>query len=210
MFVQKSSIVDSQQLLNVSKRLGDTVVDPSIWPDLMDNICTAVSATGAMLLQSDVRTPDIPRTDSLADLCKVYFGDNWHTRDLRADRGVPLLLRGARIITDQDLALPSEMRASPFYNECMNAVGLQWFAGVGFYAGSALWGLTIQRSAREGAFERDDKRALALLSERLTEVATLSTAVGRIALSSAMNALNAVSQAAIAIDRLGLCWTRIQ
>jgi DNA-binding CsgD family transcriptional regulator len=45
---------------------------------------------------------------------------------------------------------------------------------------------------------------LATLSDRLTEVASLSTAVGRIALSGAINALNAVRQPAIAIDRFGL------
>jgi DNA-binding CsgD family transcriptional regulator len=80
----------------------------------------------------------------------------------------------------------------------------QWFAGIGFWAGQALWGLCIQRTCAEGPFGEEDKQALAFLSDHLTEVATLSTAVGRIALSSATNALASVNKAAIAVDRSGL------
>jgi hypothetical protein len=54
-----------------------------------------------------------------------------------------------------------------------------------------------------GPFEAEYKRLLAPLSRRLTEVASLSDAVGRISLSSVTNALNAFSQPAVAIDRLG-------
>jgi DNA-binding CsgD family transcriptional regulator len=199
----RKTAIDAQRLLDVSARLGDAVVDPSAWPELMENICAAVGATGAMLLQSDLRTTDIPRTESLTDLCKDYFGNNWHTRDVRANRGVPLLLKGVRVISDQDLVSLEEMRTLPFYQDHKVPMGFQWFAAVGFRAGSALWGLSIQRTIREGPFEDDDKPVLATLSDRMTEVATLSSAVGRIALSSATNALKSVHQPAVALDRLG-------
>jgi DNA-binding CsgD family transcriptional regulator len=132
-----------------------------------------------------------------------YFRNNWHTRDIRADRGVPLLLSGASVVIDQDFLTPDEMRLDPMYNELFAPLDFQWFAGVGFRAGSALWGLTIQRTVQDGPFEQRDKRLLSVLSQRLTEVATLATAVGRTALTSATNALNCVRQPAIAIDRFG-------
>src|SRR5262249_16777307 len=69
--------------------------------------------------------------------------------------------------------------------------------------GPAPWALSIQRTPKEGPFEAGEKPALIRLSQRLTEVASLSAAVGRIALSSAIDALNAVRQPAVAIDRLG-------
>ena len=49
----------------------------------------------------------------------------------------------------------------------------------------------------------EDKRLLADLAPRLTEVATLSKAVGQAALASSTNALNAVCHAAVALDRFG-------
>jgi DNA-binding CsgD family transcriptional regulator len=123
--------------------------------------------------------------------------------DVRALRSTPLVLKGEKVVTDQDIVTPEEMRRLAYYNELMAPHGFRWFAAVGFWAGTALWALSIQRKAREGPFETNDKPALAQLSQLLTEVASLSTAVGRISLSSATDALNAVRQPAIAIDRFG-------
>jgi DNA-binding CsgD family transcriptional regulator len=56
---------------------------------------------------------------------------------------------------------------------------------------------------REGPFERDDKRALPLLSQRLTETATLSKAVRRAVLSGITNAVSLIKQQTIMLDRMG-------
>jgi DNA-binding CsgD family transcriptional regulator/PAS domain-containing protein len=144
----------------------------------------------------------VPRTASIEHGIQRYFKDGWHQRDLRA-RGVALLQQGRKVIADQDVFTPEEMRRAPYFNELIYKSGLKWWAAVGFLAGSSSWVLAIQRSAEEGPFEAAEKRLLVPLSQRLTEVASLSTAVGRIALTSAMNVLNAVCQPAITIDRLG-------
>jgi DNA-binding CsgD family transcriptional regulator len=192
--------IDAEKLGQAAARLGDAVIDPTVWPDLIHEISIAVGAEGGALLQSDARTPDVPVSPNVAELFQVYFRDGWHERDLRAERGVPLLLRGAKVITDQDLITPEEMRRAGYYVNLLPSLGLQWFAGVGFRAGSALWALSIQRTARHGPFEAKDKLILAELSDRLTQVATLSTAVGRAALVGVVNALHLVPQAAVAID----------
>jgi DNA-binding CsgD family transcriptional regulator len=168
----------------------------------MDGICRATGALGAALLQSDVRTPDVPVTESARDLFAFYFRHGWHKRDFRA-RGVPLILSGVPVFTDQDIATPEDMRTEPFYNECVFALGIHWSAVVGFRADSDYWALSLQRTTEQGPFEQEETRLLARLSPHLTSIATLSSAVGRIALSSSMNALGAVLQPAIAVDRLG-------
>jgi len=95
------------------------------------------------------------------------------------------------------------MRRAPFYNEMVFASGFHWFAAIGFHAGPSPWALSIQRTRGEGAFEQRDKDILYPLSQKLTEAATLSAAVGRTVLSATTNALNLVRRPAIAIDRLG-------
>jgi DNA-binding CsgD family transcriptional regulator len=198
--------IDTTRLESACARLGDAAIEPAIWPEILGQISAAVGATGAVLLQSDVGTSDIPHSPhsaGVSELLRAYFGNEWHTRDLRADRGFPLILKGQKVVIDQDIVTPHEMKRLAYFNEFLAPVGLRWFAGVGVRAGPALWAISIQRTAPEGPFESTDRHALAYLSERLTEVATLSTAVGRIALSSATNALNAVRQAAVAIDRFG-------
>ena len=69
---------------------------------------------------------------------------------------------------------------------------LAWFGAAG---------LSIQRTVREGPFEREQKRALEGLSRRLSETATLSQAVGRVVLSGMTNALDLIARPAIVIHR---------
>jgi DNA-binding CsgD family transcriptional regulator len=196
--------VDSEALLRTSARLGDAVVDPRVWPQILDEISSAVGAVGSALLQSDVRTPDIPRTEAVNDVFDLYFREGWHTRDIRAERGVPLLLRGHQVVMDQDILTPDEIRRCDYYQELLAPSGLGWWAVIGFRAGPAHWGLSIQRSIQQGPFTEEDRRILAQIADRLTETATLSTAMGRIVLSGMTNALGLLKQPAVALDRSGL------
>lgn len=195
--------IDAEGLLLVCRRLGEAAIDPAIWPEIMEDISATVGAMGALLLQSDQRTSDVPRTASINDVINDYFTTGWHTRDIRAARAVPLLLAGAKVVTDQDIYSPVELERSGFYNELLVRHRLKWWAVVGFQAGSALWGLAFQRSAQQGPFEDEERRALIPLAQRLTETATLSKAVGRAVLSGMTSALHLVSQPALALDRFG-------
>ena len=83
------------------------------------------------------------------------------------------------VITDADLfESEADMLRDPLYAS-LGEFGLKWFAAIGFRSGPALWGLTIQRSPKEGMFDADEVKALSRVSARLTEAATLSAVVGR-------------------------------
>jgi DNA-binding CsgD family transcriptional regulator len=194
--------INVAQLDGVVRRLGEVVVDPSLWPDVLDQVSMAVGATGAALLQSDNRTPDIPRSPGVDELFRLYFEGNWHVRDIRAIRGVPLLRRD-KVIFDQDILTPDEMRRDDLYGDILQSQGMQWFAGVGFRADTSLWAMSIQRSVREGPFEDADKRIFRKLSDHLTETATLSKAVEGANLNGVTNALELVKQPALALDATG-------
>jgi DNA-binding CsgD family transcriptional regulator len=83
-------------------------------------------------------------------------------------------------------------------------MGFKWAAAAGFSTGSAKWGLCLHRTPRQQPFSRPEARLLASLSDRLTEVATLACAVGRVALANAVNALDCIGKLAVAVDRFGL------
>ncbi len=193
--------ISADELIAIGNRLGDAVLDPAVWPEIMEQISAAAGAKGAALLQSDVRTQDIPRTAGVGESFDAYFAQGWHLRDVRAERGAPLLLRGERVVTDQDILSPDEMRRLDFYADYLPSQGLRWFAAIGFWSGSALWGLSLQRTGRDAPFGPYDKQALAVLSEALTETATLSKAVGRAVLTGVTNALGLIGRSALAIDR---------
>jgi DNA-binding CsgD family transcriptional regulator len=195
-------VVDADGLLKACRRLGDAAINPALWPELIEDVGASVGATGAVLFKGDARTPDALCTPSIREMVDDYFRNGFHLADIRAARSVPMMLRGAPVTVDHDCVEPDEMRRDPLY-AMLNSHGLQWFSGVGLWAGGALWALCFQRTTAEGPFEEADKRTLALLSPRLTEVATLSTAIGRIAITSATDALTLVNRAAVAVDRMG-------
>jgi hypothetical protein len=141
--------VSLEQLQKVSARLGDAAIDPTIWPEIIDEISRAAGSTGAVLLQSDSRTPDVPRSAGVDEYLRNYFADGWHMRDIRAERAVPLLLQGEKVVIDQDILTPEAMRCAGLYAESLIPHGLQWFAAIGFWAGPALWGLSIRPARKE-------------------------------------------------------------
>jgi DNA-binding CsgD family transcriptional regulator/PAS domain-containing protein len=196
-----SYLPSHKEFILISSQLSEVVVHPIKWEFFLEKISGAIGATGAALLQSDVRTNNIPRTKSVDDLFNQYFEDGWHMRDIRT-RSIPMLLRG-RVAGDDDITSPDEMRSHPYYAELLRAHGFGWFAGIGFHSGPAHWAVSIQRSAREGMFEADQKVWLARLAPRLTEVATLAHAIGRAALDGMKTALDAVGQPAILLHKSG-------
>lgn len=197
-------MADLGKLETIGNHLGDAVLEPGRWPTLMEEICAAVGAEGAAMLQSDIRTQDIPRTPSISEFFdRAYFQNMLHVSDVRAARGVPLLLSSTNVVTDADLfASETEMLRDPLYVH-LGEWGLKWFAAIGFKAGSALWGLTIQRTPQQEMFEQDEVAALSRLADRLTQAATLSTAVGRATIVGVTNALDLIDRPALALDRLG-------
>jgi hypothetical protein len=143
-------------LTRANEMMGETVIDPSHWPTVLDLICEAVGAAGGVLLQTDVPTPDAPRTESFDEMMRRYFVGGWQTRDIRAERGVPLLMRGQRVFTDEDIFTLEELERSSYINECTLPKGFKWAAGVGFMAGPAMWGLCLHRTFRQAPFDARD------------------------------------------------------
>jgi DNA-binding CsgD family transcriptional regulator len=136
-------------------------------------------------------------------MARAYFAGGWHTREIWSQRAAHLFSQGKKAVIDTELLTRDELEASPLVNEVFLPKGFKWTAVIGFSAGPAMWNFCLHRTAREEPFDAFNTSVFGTLSDRLTEVATLSTAVGRIALSSATNALNSVRLPAIALDRLG-------
>jgi DNA-binding CsgD family transcriptional regulator len=136
-------------------------------------------------------------------MARAYSAGGWHAREIGSERAAHLFSQGKKAVIDTELLTRDEMEASPLVNEVFLPKGFTSTAVIGFAAGPAMWDFCLHRTAREEPFDAFNTSVFETLSDRLTEVATLSTAVGRIALSSAINALNAVRLPAIALDRLG-------
>jgi DNA-binding CsgD family transcriptional regulator len=146
----------------------------------------------------------VPITPSVAELFKTYFADNYHLNDVRAVRGVPLIMSGRAVIRDQDMfSSEGAMLRDPLY-DLLASFGLRWFSGVSFRAGSSVWVVSLQRSSSNGMFDDEESRLLATLSQPLTDVATLSQLVGQQILDGSLDAFDLINEPVIAMTGNGV------
>jgi DNA-binding CsgD family transcriptional regulator len=195
------AVIDVRALEKVVAKLPGLVLEPAGLVGTMEEISKASRSEGAVLLQADVRTPDVPHTPGISDLFKTYFGEGWHTRDTRV-RAIPKIVKTG-IGVDQDFATPELLKRDAFYNEFLAPMGFRWFAGIGMPVNGALWCLCLQRTPRQGPFEKEQQRALARLAAPLTNAATLSAAMGRERLDGFSLGMDVMEQAALVLDRYG-------
>ena len=95
----------------------------------------------------------MPHSPRLAEVHQ-FIESGWHRRDFRTN-GFPKAL-SAGYVTDQDLISVDDMRRHPYYEEWLASVGLRWFAGFCFKAGSKTWGAAVQGTAERGPFFSGD------------------------------------------------------
>lgn len=193
--------VDTEKLQAVLHRLPELAVDPTIWPQMLEDVSQAAGAVGAVLLQTGPKSFDVPMSSGIEDLLEPYFRDGWGVRDPR-ERAVPQMMRG-RIGVDQDIFAAGSMERDPMYAELLLPKGFRWWAGVGFRVGSDFWCLSLQRLARQGMFDEEEQRSLQRLIPVLSEVARISAAVGGAQLTRMTDAFDLVDQPALILDGLG-------
>lgn len=196
--------LDLDKLAAAQARLGEAVADPGQWISLMEAICAATGARGSAILRPENSTADVPITPSVFEMFKTYFANNLHLTDIRAAKGLPLIASGQAVVRDQDMfSSDSVMMRDPLYAH-LEQFNLKWFAGLSFRAGPAVWAISLQRTAGDGMFGDEEMRALAALSEPLTEVATLSRLVGQQVLQGTLNAFEMINKPAIAMTKSGV------
>ncbi len=197
--------MDIEALTRAASRLGETAIDPTLWPDLLQEIAEGVGAFGAMLLQSGTPTADVPWSYSMERMRESYYGDLWNTRDLRAVRSVAAIRRGLTILTDEDLVTREEFERDPYYKSFLASYGLASFAAVVFrLSPSEICGLVIQRTPSQGEFVEREKQALALLAPRLNATASLTRMLAESSLHTSLDVLDRLSRPALALGRGGV------
>jgi hypothetical protein len=135
---------------------------------------------------------------------RSYFANNLHLSDIRAARGLPLIIAGRTVVRDQDMfSSESVMMRDPLYAH-LARFNLRWFAGLSFRAGSAVWAISLQRTAGDGMFDDEETRALASLSGPISDAATLSCLVGQQVLQGTLNAFGMINKPAIAMAESGI------
>ncbi|MBL8553366.1 MAG: response regulator transcription factor [Phenylobacterium sp.] len=137
-----------------------------LWPSALSNLAAVTQSRGALVTSSDHTHRALRNSPSLDDTVSQFFEEGWNRDDLRTAR---IVARSSRsFVRDQDVTHPREREQSDYYRGFAHAAGVPWFAACALWVGrEPVMGISIQRSARQGAFETADLERLRRLEPHL-------------------------------------------
>lgn len=186
----------------VAGRLQQAVLDASLWPDVLTDISRQVGAVGAVLVSTDKRMPRGSGVARSRPMLDDYFRNGWSQRDVRAERGVPIMLERG-VVGDHEFISPDEMRRSAYYQDWVQRHGCRHWAGIGLQVAEEFWCISIQRSLAQGPFELDEIGKLKALCRPLSDAATLARHLSFRQVLGMAQAFEFIGQAAILLDDIG-------
>jgi len=150
-------------LQRVEEAFARAAVDPPSWTAAMDVAAKETESTGAVLLPIRGQLPNVPFSESLAQLFVSYFRDGWFLREERA-RGLSTMMhRGS--YSDFDFISKDEINSNVYYQELLIPHGFNWFAGVKMAWDNDIWILSIQRKSENEPFSPSEMTKLSGLSQ---------------------------------------------
>jgi DNA-binding CsgD family transcriptional regulator len=193
-------VLPSWNLTTIESAFVEAAIDRSKWTAAMDAVAATTGSAGAILLPVPSRAvPVVPFSESLGTTSETYFNDGWVDQDVRY-RGIPTLLRNG-VVCDLDFVTEDEIKRSAYYHDFLGRDGLRWFAGVKVAVGNDVWCLSIQRSIRQGPFERAELEKLFSLSRSLSSAASVAHALDFARAEGALNAFEVSNLPVVLLNR---------
>ena len=188
---------------SLSDNLERAALEPEAWNDVCDGLAEIVNASGTLILPYDVsdRNFGMPHSPRLGEMMTSFIETGWHRRDFRSN-GFPRAM-SIGFVTDHDLISDDDMRRHPYYQEWLPSVGLRWFAGFCFKAGSKIWGAAVQGTAARGPFLPDDVDRLMKTRDRLSLAAKQSATMGNKRIMSLESAFASSGRGVVVLDFMG-------
>jgi DNA-binding CsgD family transcriptional regulator len=194
----------------ISAALGtcfDAALHPELWSDATEQLTIALGALGVCFHMQGApaeRRMLAPISASYRAMLEEFLAGGWGQLDVRAQRGWPMIQRGASVLLDDDFIAADERAHTPIYAELFRRHDMDDFAAVGFRCDDQSWVLNVVRS--RGASADDPRRRadeLRALQPYLARLVGFGQALAGSAAGGAMAALEATGVGAILLDWAG-------
>lgn len=192
----------SWNLHRIEQAIAVAATDFSAWGAALDIAVAETGSHGSILLSIDgPPLPGTPMTESMGEGTEIYFRDGWNLRDERL-RCRSVMLRDG-VCDDYDILTVDAMKRHPYYQEFLGPIRMPGFVGIKVAAEESLWSFALMRSKVGDRFSLDEKRKLAILSQRLSSAAAVSRALGFAASSAALEAFEISGSAVVLLSGRG-------
>jgi DNA-binding CsgD family transcriptional regulator len=186
----------------------DTCIEAALvadqWDEALGRLASALKLVGCSLNTYGAASRlALPATASYREMLVDFVREGWSSQDLRASRGWPLATAGVAAIVEDMVSTEEERRRLPFYSEFLERRDMSILAGIGFKVGDQVWSLSGARSARQGLPSPDERTLLELTQPHLRRIVRLAAIMAESRHQGAMDALGALGEAAVCVDRWG-------
>ncbi|MBU1374616.1 MAG: helix-turn-helix transcriptional regulator [Alphaproteobacteria bacterium] len=173
-----------------------------LWPSALDGLAALLGSRGALVTRPDRDHDGLMYSAGLKDTVSQFFEQNWHLDDLRSTR---LMRRPPnQFVRDQDITSVEERARLAYYEGFARSAGVPWFAACGvIQPDGAMLGISIQRSADEGAFDDADLERLIRIEHHARAALSFSRRVVETAQAERLQGLDRIDVAALLLDREG-------
>jgi DNA-binding CsgD family transcriptional regulator len=179
--------------------LYEAAVTRDRWPEALQRFATLCGSRGALVVSADRDRLGLSHSPSLEATVAQFFEQGWHLNDYRTHQAVPLVDMG--FICDQHIIGNDDQARAVYYDGFAESAGVPWFATGGMVLPNETGlGISLQRSAKEGAFSSTDLRRLNRILPRLREILLLAYRMGIEREASMLSGLALVNQAAVLFD----------
>lgn len=157
----------------VFARLYEAATLPEFWPDALQALSDIMGSRGTLLTRVERDHQGLIHSADITDSVGAFFEGGWQTRDLRT-KGA--LQRGDLngFTSEQHIITPDDMRRSAYYRDFAGPADVPWFATGGILSPDAALGLSLQRTARQGAFSTSEIAKLDGMLPRLQHVLSIA------------------------------------
>jgi DNA-binding CsgD family transcriptional regulator len=194
----------------------DAVVAPENWSGALHGLARSLDAACIMFYarnpsagSADPHDPtrpfnSLPASHDYKELLEEYERGGWYLGHYRAERGVPLLDAGRKIVLEHDLASDEERKRLRHYNEFYLRWGFPGFAMVDVRCDGRAWAVTMLRGEGQGHFTRKDARRLAPLAPHFRRLVAFSERFALNQTATGINVLEKLGVPALLLDWRGV------
>jgi|GEM_PF-2209650 len=174
---------------------------PAFWPAALDSLSRMMNARGAMIT-SPAHT-GLVHSPGLAESVAAFFEGGWESRHTRTTAATRLGSSG--FVCDQHLISPEAIHRSDYYNGLAIPADVPWFAACGLgEPGAPRVGLSLQRTASQGAFTSREIMRLNRLLPRLRHIRSTACRLAAAENNYLLGALGAFGDAVILLGHDGV------
>lgn len=192
------------QLGSLIDRFYEAAAHQALWRPVLSEASRVLGAEGIEFYPGPNTAFAPVHSASLDEAVAAGIAQGWFADNPRVKRGLPLLTRGADLITESSMFSPEELDRLPFNVEFAGRFGLRWFAATRLSSGGSPSILfSVERRANQEPFSGREQGLLRQILPHLRRSAQLAVSLADGQALGQLEAIDAMRCGGLLVDVRG-------